>query len=158
MYNNILVTLDGSDLAESALSHLEIAYKGCGNPKVTVLRVIEPLPTRYGGEAATGLEEIMQQAEAEQEKDAKLYMDTISSKLSNAGIPVTTKLFKGNAAEVIIDFIEKNGIDLLIIATHGRSGISRWVWGSVTDRVLRSICIPVTVVPSPSCGLRMQKK
>jgi nucleotide-binding universal stress UspA family protein len=57
----------------------------------------------------------------------------------------------GKVAESIADYATKNGVDLIIIATHGRSGVSRWVWGSVADRVLRSACVPVLMVRAPGC-------
>jgi nucleotide-binding universal stress UspA family protein len=51
----------------------------------------------------------------------------------------------------IADYAEKHGLDLIMIATHGRSGISRWVYGSVADRVLCSACVPVLMVRAPGC-------
>jgi len=57
----------------------------------------------------------------------------------------------GRVVEELANFAEKNQIDLIIIATHGRSGVSRWVWGSVADRILRSSCVPVLMVRAPGC-------
>ena len=52
---------------------------------------------------------------------------------------------------MIAEYATKNEIDLIVIATHGRSGVSRWVWGSVADRILRSACVPVMMVRAPGC-------
>ncbi len=60
----------------------------------------------------------------------------------------------GGVAEGIADYATKNDADLIIMATHGRSGISRWVLGSVADRVLRSSCVPVLMVRAPGCEPR----
>jgi nucleotide-binding universal stress UspA family protein len=57
----------------------------------------------------------------------------------------------GNPAEMLADFAAKNQTDLILIATHGRSGPSRWVWGSVADRLLRAACVPVLMVRAPGC-------
>ena len=51
----------------------------------------------------------------------------------------------------LADYATKNQVDLIVIATHGRSGVSKWVWGSVADRTLRSACIPVLMVRAPGC-------
>jgi nucleotide-binding universal stress UspA family protein len=48
-----------------------------------------------------------------------------------------------------------NDFDLIIIATHGRSGVSRWVWGSVAERILRSACVPVLMVRAPGCVIKV---
>jgi nucleotide-binding universal stress UspA family protein len=52
---------------------------------------------------------------------------------------------------MIADYASKNDVDLIIIATHGRSGVSRWVWGSVADHILRSACVPVLMIRAPGC-------
>jgi len=55
----------------------------------------------------------------------------------------------GSVADSLVDFAEAGGIDLIVIATHGRSGVSRWVRGSVADRVLRASRVPVLMVRAP---------
>ncbi|MFC2044869.1 universal stress protein, partial [Chloroflexota bacterium] len=60
-------------------------------------------------------------------------------------------LVGGQAADVIADYVTKEKADLVIIATHGRSGISRWVFGSTADRILRSACVPVLMVRAQGC-------
>ena len=54
-------------------------------------------------------------------------------------------------ADTLAQWAEKNEVDLIVIASHGRSGISRWVMGSVADRVLRSACVPVLMIRAPGC-------
>ncbi|HYB20519.1 MAG TPA: universal stress protein, partial [Thermodesulfobacteriota bacterium] len=67
------------------------------------------------------------------------------------GARVESAVLHGRAADALAEFATKNRIDLIVIATHGRSGVSRWVWGSVADRILRSSCVPVLMVRAPGC-------
>jgi nucleotide-binding universal stress UspA family protein len=158
MYNSILVTLDGSKLAECVLPHLETVYKGCEKPKVTILRVVEPVELPYG-DGMTGITlDMLTKAEVDEKTEAKAYLAKMATELGNVGVPVQTKVLSGKAADVIVDFINKNNFDLVILSSHGRSGISRWVWGSVADRVLRHVCIPVMTVRAPGCGLLMDEE
>jgi nucleotide-binding universal stress UspA family protein len=64
---------------------------------------------------------------------------------------VESKVLVGRAAEALADFASKEGIDLIVITTHGRSGVSRWVLGSTAYRILRSSCGPVLMVRAPGC-------
>jgi nucleotide-binding universal stress UspA family protein len=58
-------------------------------------------------------------------------------------------VLSGREAESLVDFVEANGIEMIIIATHGRSGVSRWVRGSIADRILRASRVPVLMVRAP---------
>ena len=73
------------------------------------------------------------------------------SRLNLNGAQIKTEVIMGKPAEVLADYAAKNKVDLIIIATHGRSGVSRWVWGSVADRILRSTCAAVFMVRAPGC-------
>ena len=158
MYNNILVTLDGSELSEAALPHMETVYKGCvEKPKVTVLMVIEPYEEPYGDARIVISPEMLEQAEKEAKERASKYLDKIAARLNKVGVPVSTKLLTGKAAETIVEFIEKNDCDLLVMSTHGRSGISRWIMGSVANKVLRQVCIPIMMIRAPKCGLLFEE-
>jgi nucleotide-binding universal stress UspA family protein len=153
MYQNILVTLDGSELAEAALPHLEIVYKACQKPKVMLLRVVEPISFQNSEAIGVMTPEMIDEVESQQEEEANKYLNQVSQKLGNVGIPVSTEVASGKSADTIIEYVNKKNIDLLIMSTHGRSGISRWVLGSVADRIIRSVCIPVTIIRAPGCGL-----
>jgi nucleotide-binding universal stress UspA family protein len=82
---------------------------------------------------------------------ATAYLSKVAQKLKNEGLDVKTEVLFGNVIDQLTDFTEKQSVDLIIIATHGRSGVSRWVWGSVADRVLRSARVPVLMVRPVSC-------
>ena len=159
MYKKILVPLDGSELAECVLPHVESIAKGCGAQEVIFLRVVEPLRwvvgSSYmasGGDDAINLRgDEMKLIDSENKAAAEKYLSQLVDPTKYNGVNVRSEVIYGRAAESIADYTTKNGVDLITIATHGRSGVSRWVWGSVADRVLRSACVPVLMVRAPGC-------
>jgi len=152
MYKKIVVPLDGSELAECVFPHLETIAKGCQSPEVIVVRTVEPLTVPYGREVAqfTSLEQV-EAFETHQKVDAEKYLKEVVARLKKNGVNARAEVVYGKAVESLSDYVTKNDVDLVIIATHGRSGISRWVWGSVADRLLRSLCVPVLMVRAPGC-------
>ena len=151
MYKKILVPLDGSDLAECVLPHVESIAKGCGVQDVVLLRVVEPFTTSTGALGPTFTEQDRQNIDSQNRADAEKYLSQLVNHVKYGGVKIRREVIVGRAAESVADYASKNGVDLIIIATHGRSGISRWVWGSVADRVLRSACVPVLMVRAPGC-------
>ncbi len=147
MYQKILVPLDGSELAECVLPHVEAITKGYGAINVIFMRVVEPF---LRGEYSFSEEEL-KRFELENREFAKEYLDQLVSRINSDGMNVQTVAITGKAVESITDYATKNEVDLIIIATHGRSGISRWAQGSVADRLLRSSCVPVLMVRAPGC-------
>jgi nucleotide-binding universal stress UspA family protein len=154
MYKKIMVPLDGSKLAECVFPHLEIVIRGCESPQVLFVQVVEPIAIPYGKEAAklTSVEELTA-FEAHNKSDAEKYLKGIVDHFRQTGTNAKAEVIFGKASEVLKDFAMKNGIDLVIIASHGRSGISRLVWGSVAESLLRSLCIPILMARVPGCGL-----
>ena len=151
MYQRVLVPLDGSELAECILPHVETIAKGCGVQNVIFLRVVEPFYMPSGYHDAVFHEEEIKNVDSDSKLLAENYLIQLLSLTKYDGVNVQSEVIMGKAAESITEYITKNSIDLIIIATHGRSGISRWVWGSVADRVLRSACIPALMVRAPGC-------
>ncbi len=149
MYQKILVPLDGSELAECVLPHVESIARGCGVESVVFMRVVDTyMPSAfyaYIGESQR------QQIEAGSEKAAREYLDEVVGRVKLDGVEIQKQLITGRAAESIAEYATKNDVDLIAIATHGRSGVSRWAWGSVADRVLRSACVPILMVRAPGC-------
>jgi nucleotide-binding universal stress UspA family protein len=96
-------------------------------------------------------ESLRKELKANNEKSARKYLDEVVGRVNLDGVEVETHVFSGQPAETIAEYATKNDIDLIAIATHGRSGVSRWAWGSVADRVLRSACVPVLIVRAPGC-------
>ncbi len=136
MYKKILVPLDGSELSESILNHVVNIATSCQVPEVVLTRVREPLDTStimekyFDAKNASELEE-------DCHNEAANYLEQIATTLKRKGIAVKVKVLRGDPAEEIIKYSERSGVDLVIMSTHGRSGISRWVLGSVSDKVIR---------------------
>ncbi|MBN1191372.1 MAG: universal stress protein [Dehalococcoidales bacterium] len=82
---------------------------------------------------------------------ADKYLHRIQRGLTKKGLNIRISVLLGNPAEAIVSFAEQNEINLIIMASHGRSGISRWASGSVTERVFRRTCVPILMVRAPGC-------
>ena len=152
MYNKILVPLDGSKLAECVLPHVEALAKGCKAKEIEFVRVFEPFRMPASGELVMS-EKDMAKLDAEHKADAEKYMQEVVRNAQTSGVKASGKVIKRTegVAEDLAEYAKKSEADLIVIATHGRSGASKWVWGSVADRVLRSSCVPVLMVRAPGC-------
>ncbi len=152
MYERILVPLDGSKVGEAALPSVEeLVAKLAPQVKVEVilLQVISSL-THYviAGEASVQVP--YNEREVEQiKKRARGYLNKISESLKSKGATVKTKVTTGRATGEIIRVAEETRADLIAMSTHGRSGLSRLTFGSITDKVLRTGTTPVLVIRSP---------
>jgi nucleotide-binding universal stress UspA family protein len=140
MYHKILIPLDGSALAECVLPHAKAIARGCSTKKIVLLRVVEP-PTTV---AAEGIDFVALQSA--DKGVAEAYLAGIQAQLSSEGFDVSSEVLAGRAAEAISEFAQQNAVDLIAIATHGRSGISRLVFGSVADRLIRSSTVPIVLI------------
>lgn len=155
MYKKILVPLDGSELAECVLPHVEAIATGCSSSNVIFLRVVEPIYTLMTAEPDAGYTfsaNDWQKMEAELESAAKIYLDRLLSRVKFNNVELQAEVVKGKAADSIAGYAAENGVELIAIATHGRSGIGRWVWGSVADRVLRTATVPILMVRPAGCA------
>lgn len=152
MYEKILVPLDGSKVGEAALPYVEeLVSKMAPKVKVevTLLQVISSL-THYviAGEASVQVPYNEREIEQIKEK-SRDYLDKTGECLRSKGVVVKIKVATGNSAEEIIKFAEETKTDLVAMSTHGRSGLSRWAFGSVTDKVLRAGNLPILVIKAP---------
>ena len=150
MYQTILVPLDGSKLAECVLPHVDTLVKGAQAKRVIFARVIEPFhpPTSDYILDDAQLKKIDSENKAESEKYLK---GILGQAKYGGGVRVESVVLYGNVADSLAEYANKNEADIIVIATHGRSGISKWVWGGVADRILRSSCVPVLMVRAPGC-------
>ena len=157
MYQHIMVPMDGSELAECVLPQVEMLAKHYNIPRITLIRVVTPLKIYsgldYGGFEASLSGSQIQRLEDDSINLAKQYLDKQVKRLQAQGINAEAKVVFGMVGDELAAFAEKNAVDLIIIATHGRSGISRWVWGSVADRVLKTAKVPVLMVRPDGCGV-----
>ena len=143
MYQRVLVPLDGSEMAECAFPHMQAVATGCNVVEVVLLRVIGPLPLP-GDYIISDSDRI--RLESKHRADAQNYMENVAKELGASGRKVRADIVEGEAAESIVEYAEKQEIDLIVMATHGRSGIGRWALGSVADRVIRHSNVPVLLV------------
>jgi nucleotide-binding universal stress UspA family protein len=122
---NVLIPLDGSPLAEQILpAALELARLMEG--RCTLLRVAGP------SESAR--------------EEAEAYLEGVSARLRAEGVPIRSRVvFARHAAETILEQVRAHGHDLVALATHGRGGVRRALLGSVADRVIRGVSVPVLV-------------
>jgi nucleotide-binding universal stress UspA family protein len=151
MYNKVLVPMDGSQFGQCALDHVRAIGLGCKVPEIVLLRVVEPISSNEMAALAQAKGNAVAQAEKAHKADAEDYISTMAKRLSEEGMAVKGEVVNGKADEKIIDYAEKNHFDLIIMASHGRSGITRWAMGSVADRVMRNSRVPVLLVPTPGC-------
>lgn len=153
MYRKMLVPLDGSDLSESVLPHVKEIAAGCHVPEVVLLRVCEPPAIRadYPSDRPEGWDEHFSGLTELARRQCGLYLDDMRKRLSAEGLPVKADSRLGDPAEEIVSYAEKNGIDLIVMASRGRSGVSRWAVGSVAEKVFRATCVPVLMVRSKGC-------
>lgn len=152
MYAQILVPLDGSKLAECVLPHVEAIASGCRVQNVIFLQVVEPFYIPVSAEGAVYLtDKDVRRIEVENRAVAENYLKKLVSETKYDGVNIKSEIIIGIAAESISDYATKNAVDLIAIATHGRSGVSRWVMGSVADRVLHSACVPILMIRAPGC-------
>ncbi len=168
MYKKILVPLDGSKLAECALPHVEELVKGGDTAEVILVSVTErvqgyravdgptePVVLSGGGWGGAGIQpppqRLVPEAFGKKEKQAQRYLDRIAKTMAAKGINVSTEVLLWKPAEAIVGYAKQYGCDLIVMASHGRSGPSRWAHGSVADKVLRSSCIPVLMIRAPGC-------
>jgi nucleotide-binding universal stress UspA family protein len=155
MYDRILVPLDGSKLAECVIPHVLKIANDCKVHDVILLRVCEPVSVLadYPTDMPESWEEHVKAINTYSSKQCGLYLDDIEKKLKEAGLTnVKTEGTLGDAAALIVDYASKNNIDLIIMATHGRSGPGRWALGSVAEKVMRTTCVPVLTVKGPGCA------
>ena len=143
MYKKILVPLDGSELAKKALDEAE-KLANCFSAEIVLFEVVPFMPIFGSPELVTPLIVDEKQKEA-----AEKYLVNLSDGLKKKGFKASAVVRTGQQVAVeIIDFAKESGADLLVMCTHGRSGISRWVLGSVALKVLTRAETPILLIRS----------
>lgn len=149
MFKRIMVCLDGSRLAEQVLPYAA-AEALSFNIRVTLFQAIpEPIMVSPGipGAAPVPVETESQLQQAQKaDAEARSYLEEIAKPLREKSLDVDTVTMPGMAGQAITSYADKSNIDLIAIATHGRSGLGRAVFGSVADFVLRESGLPILVI------------
>ncbi|EJN58208.1 Nucleotide-binding universal stress protein, UspA family [Halogranum rubrum] len=138
MYDNILVPTDGSDTAAKAVEHAIDLAEQYG-ATLHVLSVVDP--TRFstvGVDPSSVLSAV--------EKGSREAVDRVEADAEAAGLRVETTVVRGRPAETITTYATDNDIDLVVMGTHGRTGLDHFLLGSVTERVVRTASVPVLTV------------
>lgn len=152
-FDRILVPLDGSLVAAGVLPHVE-AIATALNSEVILLQTTPSGAQLLVGAADSGIDE-QGEATLEQERDelpaySHAYLEVVAQRLRARSIPVTTEVADGTPAHVILDVADRFGVSVIVMSTHGRSGLSRVVFGSVAETVVRNSRLPVLLVrPQP---------
>ncbi len=139
-YRRILVPLDGSECAENVLPHVEELAADL-NASISLLRVAfaHPFPGVDHAEAEVAVV-----------REAETYLAKVEERLKAKGLRVDSHVRYGKDAEEILDHASMGDIDLVAMSTHGRSGVGRWMLGSVAEKVLRHAPKPVLLVRCPA--------
>lgn len=145
MYKTILVPLDESKRAEAILPHVkELAqlYKA----EVIFLCVINPMPVAVGAE---GVVPILDPLSIEQQKkEAESYLAELQGEFLDKGVETRMIVAFGPVVATILDFAKRERVDLIAIASHGRSGLTRVFYGSVAAGILHGVDRPLLVIRS----------
>jgi nucleotide-binding universal stress UspA family protein len=155
-YGRILVPLDGSALAEQVLPHVSSLAKALGS-SVTLLRVVVP-PTPMPLGAAPGMAVQVTSIPdpvphiANLRREAADYLSGVAGRLAGEIAQITSADEVGQPAEAIRDHARQMGVDLIAMTTHGRSGMGRLLFGSVSESVLRDAPCPVFLVRTTSAA------
>ncbi len=144
MFKHILVPLDGSAFAEAALPYAQsLAFQY--QAEITLLRVVAP--PRWPGALEAELPELIERLNKTAVQDATSYLQYKQEALQALGLNATARIQSGEPApDLILETARALNSDLIVMSTHGRSGLQRWMFGSVAERVLRHAEIPVMLV------------
>jgi nucleotide-binding universal stress UspA family protein len=156
MFEHLLIPLDGSSLAECVLPHGLAIAKVLG-ARVTLLQVVESTEASDGTRAIDLLEWHYGEAQA------RAYLDAVAERLSRAGQPAGRVLLQGDPAERVIDHARAENTGLIVLSSHGRSGLSGWNVSSVVQKILARAYTSILLIPAyhPAtveiAGLRYQR-
>jgi nucleotide-binding universal stress UspA family protein len=141
MYKKILVPLDGSELAKKGLEEAEKLAPIFG-AEIVLFQVVPFMPIYGSPELVTPLI-----VDEKQKETAERYLHNLAEEEKKKGFKVTSMVKTGQQVAVeIIDFAKESGVDLIVMCTHGRSGITRWVLGSVAHKVLTRAETPILLL------------
>jgi nucleotide-binding universal stress UspA family protein len=168
MLQKILVPLDGSELAEAVLPYVEEICQRCDPVEVILLQVVRlpsarsasvfrsqadqyttPQPVSRRDAEIAQYPIYLEQELASARAAVEASLQPVVQRLRSCDIAARVKVAFGRPAYEIVRFAEREEMDLIAMSTHGRSGLTRWILGSVADRVSRGTRLPVLLVRPP---------
>ena len=142
----ILLAIDGSEPSEAAARMLSARPW----PKGSVIRVLSVVPDDFPAVPEVALNPVYQQIALDHTREAEKLVVRVGDSLRSSGLTVETAVRHGDPRAEIIDDAASFGADLLVVGSHGRTGIERWIIGSVAEYVVRHAPCSVEVTRSPS--------
>ena len=157
MYKKILVPLDGSELAECSLNHVKSLYKDGSVGDVILLNaVVVDLPWEKLNRTESDISPAFDYSafiNALMEKAGR-YLARVQTRLRSEGMNIKTETIESSApSQAITDYAQQNGVDLIVIATHGYTGMKKMLLGSVASKVLHESHVPVLLIRPEACCL-----
>lgn len=147
MYERILIPTDGSDVAETAIDQaLDLAERYGAEVHALFVVDTDSLSLTLGGEQLDRIEQGRFDEMEEVKAKAEEATGYVAERASERGLDVVEHVSAGRPHEMVAQYAEGHGIDLVVMGSHGRSGVRRALLGSVTERVLRGTDAPVLVV------------
>lgn len=143
MFAHLLVPLDGSKLAETALP-LALAIAGRFESTITLLRVVHP---PHYMTSSNDFAQIYVSLREDMLEEATAYIQLKQNDLLAGGFIINGRIAEGESiAEVVLNAADALGVDAIVMSTHGRGGMKRWVFGSVADKILQQAHVPILLV------------
>jgi nucleotide-binding universal stress UspA family protein len=147
----VLVTLDGSEPAEAVLDQIQklAGHFGTESTEIVLLRVCELFAEphkHYPPPMPISWEEYLKHETERAKEICRTYLSEVEERLKKEGLEVRSEVPVGNPAETIVDYADKNSVNLIAMSTHGRTGISKLFLGSVANKVMRISLAPVLLV------------
>lgn len=155
MYKKILVPLDGSELAECAMNQVKKLFQDGPIGEVVLLNaVVVEIPWRElgAGEEGHAIRFDYNAFKKTFMDQSRKYLARVKSRLASEGIKVKTETIESNGpSQTITDYAQKNGVDLIVIATHGYTGMKKMMLGSIALKVLHESNVPVLLIRPEAC-------
>ena len=141
MGKRILVPADGSEQSTKALEH---ALEEFPDAEISVLNVIDPIDVGYS--STVGMPGYSEEWYEESKENAEQVFEDAQDVADEYDVRLTTETELGRPSQVIVEYAKENDVDQIIMGSHGRSGVTRILLGSVAETVVRRSPVPVTVV------------
>jgi len=147
MYDRILIPTDGSTVAEAAVDHaVDLAEKHDAELHALFVADVDAVSYGLGTEQLDRISQGNFRGMSDLREDAEAATGSVAEQAEPLGLSVVERHAGGRPHSIIADYAADNGIDLVVMGSHGRSGVRRALLGSVTERTLRSTHVPVLVV------------
>lgn len=152
MFQKIMVPLDGSKLAEQAIPHAVSLASKTGAKVILVRAMLLPV---ISPAAWTTID--IARIRDDEEQAVTSYLAELCHKLEEENLRVASVALEGEAAQVLLDVAEEKNVDLIVMTSHGRTGLNRWLFGSVAEKVVRHAPCPVLTVGARSLRKHVEK-